>query len=47
MAERLAAASKSQVTTLWIDEADHNDFYPIGGRRIDDAIVRFIKDFLP
>ena len=31
------------VTTLWIDHADHNDFFEVGGRRIDDAITRFIE----
>ena len=32
--------------TLWIDEADHNDFYDVGGRRVGQAIVRFV-DALP
>src|SRR5262249_3321466 len=27
MGQRLAAAVKGPVTTLWIDQADHNDFY--------------------
>lgn len=45
MGERLAAAAKSRsaVTTLWIDEADHNDFYEVGGRRVANAIVRFVE----
>jgi fermentation-respiration switch protein FrsA (DUF1100 family) len=47
MAPRLATAAKSPVTTLWIDEADHNDFYAVGGRRIDEAVVRFIREYLP
>jgi fermentation-respiration switch protein FrsA (DUF1100 family) len=42
MGERLAAAAKSPVTTLWIDEADHNDFYEVGGRRVERAIERFM-----
>jgi fermentation-respiration switch protein FrsA (DUF1100 family) len=47
MGERLAATAKdATVTTLWIDEADHNDFYDVAGRRVDQAIVRFI-DALP
>jgi uncharacterized protein len=43
MGEKLAGAAKSPVTTLWIDEADHNDFYEVGGRRVDRAIVRFVE----
>jgi fermentation-respiration switch protein FrsA (DUF1100 family) len=43
MAERLAAAAKSPVTTLWIAQADHNDFFDVAGRRVDDAIVEFIE----
>ena len=46
MGERLARAAKAPVTTLWIDEADHNDFYDVGGRRVGQAIVRFV-DALP
>jgi uncharacterized protein len=46
MGERLAAAAKSPVSTLWIDEADHNDFYEVAGRRVDQAIGRFV-DSLP
>jgi fermentation-respiration switch protein FrsA (DUF1100 family) len=46
MGERLAAAAKSPVTTLWIDEADHNDFYEVGGRRVAQAILRF-ADAMP
>ncbi len=46
MGERLAAAATSPVTTLWIDEADHNDFYEVAGRRIDRAVARFV-DALP
>ncbi|HZW32455.1 MAG TPA: alpha/beta hydrolase [Isosphaeraceae bacterium] len=46
MGQRLAAAAKGPVTTLWIDQADHNDFYEIGGRRIDDAVTRFIDPFV-
>ncbi len=43
MGERLAAAARPPVTTLWIDEADHNDFYDVAGRRVDQAIVRFVE----
>jgi hypothetical protein len=32
------------VTTLWIDEADHNDFLDVAGRRLDRAITRFVDE---
>jgi fermentation-respiration switch protein FrsA (DUF1100 family) len=47
MGEKLAAAARSPVTTLWIDEADHNDFYEVGGRRVDRAILRFVDSLAP
>ena len=48
MGKRLAAAAnKVPVTTLWIDEADHNDFYQVGGKEIDKAVAKFIDEFLP
>jgi fermentation-respiration switch protein FrsA (DUF1100 family) len=40
---RLAAAARSPVTTLVIDEAEHNDFFEVGGRRIDEAIRKFVE----
>jgi uncharacterized protein len=43
MGQKLAATARSPVTTLWIDEADHNDFYDVAGRRVDRAIVRFVE----
>jgi pimeloyl-ACP methyl ester carboxylesterase len=43
MAERLAAAAKGPVTTLWITQADHNDFFDVAGRRVDDAISEFVS----
>ncbi len=42
MAEKLAAAAKSPVTTLWIAQADHNDFFDVAGRRVGDAISDFV-----
>ncbi len=47
MGQRLAAAAKGPVTTLWIDEADHNDFYTVGEERIDDAMTEFIERIFP
>ena len=35
MGEKLAAAAGGPVTTLWIDQADHNDFFDVGEQRID------------
>lgn len=46
MGKRLAEAARAPVTTLWIDGADHNDFYDVAGRNVDRAIERFI-DSLP
>jgi fermentation-respiration switch protein FrsA (DUF1100 family) len=43
MGERLAAAARTPVTALWIDGADHNDFFDVAGRRVDQAVVRFIN----
>jgi hypothetical protein len=42
MGQRLAAAAEAPVTTLWIDGADHNDFFDVVGRRVDEAIAHFI-----
>ncbi len=48
MGQRLAtAAHKVPVMTLWIDGADHNDFYQVGGKEIDKAVVKFLDEFLP
>jgi fermentation-respiration switch protein FrsA (DUF1100 family) len=46
MFERLAAAAKGPLTILVIGNAEHNDFYDVGGQRIDEAIRRF-ADSLP
>jgi fermentation-respiration switch protein FrsA (DUF1100 family) len=43
MAEQLAAAARSPVTKLWVAEADHNDFFHVAGRRIDDAVSEFVS----
>lgn len=43
MGEELAARAGGPVTTLWIDRADHNDFFDAGGERIDQAIATFAK----
>ncbi len=42
MGERLARTARAPVSTLWIDEADHNDFFDVAGRRVDQALLRFI-----
>jgi hypothetical protein len=41
MGEALAAKAGGPVTTLWIDRADHNDFFDVGGGQIDQAIAKF------
>jgi fermentation-respiration switch protein FrsA (DUF1100 family) len=45
MGEELAAKAAGPVTTLWIDGAEHNNFYEAGGRRIDEAIATFVTGF--
>ena len=42
MAEELAAKAGGPVTTLWIDRAEHNDFFEAGGRRINEAVASFV-----
>jgi uncharacterized protein len=44
MADRLAEAAKTPVTRVTIDEADHNDFFQMGGARVRTALHRFIDD---
>jgi uncharacterized protein len=44
MGEELAAKAGGPVTTLWIDRADHNDFFDVGGERIDRAIAKFVNE---
>ncbi len=43
MGEKLAASAGGPVTTLWIEQAEHNDFFDVGGRRVDEAIAEFVK----
>ena len=45
MFERLSRAAKSPSTVV-INEADHNDFLEIGGRRIDEAIADLCRPAL-
>ena len=42
MFERLAAATKAPLTKLIVDRAQHNDFYDVGGRRIDEAVMKLV-----
>jgi fermentation-respiration switch protein FrsA (DUF1100 family) len=44
MGEALAAKAKGPVTTLWIDHAEHNDFFDVGGGRIDQAIAKLADE---
>ena len=43
MCERLAKAVKAPLTKVIIDEAEHNDFYDVGGKQIDEAIASFVE----
>jgi uncharacterized protein len=47
MFERLAAAAKAPTTTIVIDNADHNEFFDVGGDRIDQAISAFCAKIFP
>jgi uncharacterized protein len=42
MGEALARKAGGPVTTLWIDRANHNDFFDVGGEQIDQAIMKFV-----
>jgi fermentation-respiration switch protein FrsA (DUF1100 family) len=42
MFERLAAAARAPLAKLVVDRADHNDFFEVGGRRIDEAIEELV-----
>jgi fermentation-respiration switch protein FrsA (DUF1100 family) len=46
MGQELAARAKGPVTTLWLNDADHNDFFEVGGERIDEAITTFVDEFI-
>jgi uncharacterized protein len=43
MGEKLAKAAAGPVTTLWIDGVEHNDFFDSGGRRINEAVAKFVR----
>jgi fermentation-respiration switch protein FrsA (DUF1100 family) len=40
---RLAAVVKAPLSTFVVDAAEHNDFYDVGGRQIDEAIRQFVE----
>jgi len=42
MFERMAAATKAPLSKLIVDRAEHNDFFDVGGRRIDEAIKKLV-----
>jgi uncharacterized protein len=43
MGESLARNAAGPVSTLWIDGVAHNTFFDFGGRRIDDAVAKLVK----
>lgn len=47
MFQRLVSAVRGPLSTIVLDHAEHNDFYDVGGRRIDDAILRFADHLSP
>ena len=44
MSDRLAGAAPGPVTRVTIDEADHNDFFQVGGERVRASLRRFIEE---
>jgi pimeloyl-ACP methyl ester carboxylesterase len=44
MGQELAAKAKGPVTTLWVDQAEHNDFFDAGGKRLEEAIAKFARE---
>jgi fermentation-respiration switch protein FrsA (DUF1100 family) len=42
MGEKLAAKADGPVETLWLDRAEHNDFFAVGGPKIDAAIASYV-----
>jgi len=44
MADRLAGAVQGPVSRVTIDDADHNDFFAVGGREVRSALSRFVED---
>ena len=43
MADQLARAAPGPVTRVTIAAADHNDFFDVGGERVEAALQRFIE----
>jgi uncharacterized protein len=43
MADRLAEAARGPVERVTIEEADHNDFFQVGGDRVSTHLRRFIE----
>ena len=42
MSERLAEAAGGEVQTHWIDAANHNDFFMLGGLKLMDDLAAFV-----
>ncbi len=47
MFEQLAEATNPPAARIVIDEADHNDFFEAGGRKLSDAIAKFVSETHP
>lgn len=47
MFERLLAATNPPAARIVIDEAGHNDFFEVGGRKVMDAIAKFVAETQP
>jgi pimeloyl-ACP methyl ester carboxylesterase len=47
MGRRLAASAAGPVTTLWLEQAEHNDFLSVSGARLDEAIKALAEKCVP
>jgi fermentation-respiration switch protein FrsA (DUF1100 family) len=47
MCARLEKAATAPVSKLIVDEAEHNDFYEVGGKQIDLAILQLVNRVAP
>jgi fermentation-respiration switch protein FrsA (DUF1100 family) len=43
MFDRLAKAARGPLSTIVLDQAEHNDFYDVGGKQLDLAIEQFVE----
>jgi hypothetical protein len=47
MSDQLANAARGPVTRITLDEADHNDFFLVGGERLFQRVGQFLDELPP